>query len=161
ALGLSEFALFARHVLPNLLPILAVSAALEASAVLIALGELGFLGVVVGGGFNIPIDDRGLGGGTQFIFSSAEWGAVLAGGRFSVFSSAWISVVPATAFATAVLGFNLMGHGLRTLFDRTPVALGRLLSWRTGAALVAVFFAVRLVTPLIGPASSYVPISRT
>jgi len=70
ALGLSEFALFARHVLPNLMPILAVSSALEASAILLALGELGFLGIVVGGGFSIPIDDRGLGGGSQFIFSS-------------------------------------------------------------------------------------------
>src|SRR5439155_1672064 len=49
ALGLSEFALFTRHVLPNLMPILAVSGALEASAILLALCELGFLGIVVGG----------------------------------------------------------------------------------------------------------------
>jgi peptide/nickel transport system permease protein len=161
ALGLSEFALFARHVLPNLLPILAVSAALEASAVLLALGELGFLGIVVGGGFNIPVDDRGLGGGTQFIFSSAEWGAILAGGRFSIFGAAWIAVVPATAFASAVFGFNMLGHGLRTLFDRTPVALGRVLSWRTGAALAALYLVVRLVTPMIGPAAGYASIART
>jgi peptide/nickel transport system permease protein len=161
SLGLTEFALFARHVLPNLLPILAVSAALEASAILLALGELGFLGIVVGGGFNIPLDDRGLGGGTQFIFSTAEWGAILAGGRFSIFGSAWIALVPATAFASAVLGFNLVGHGLRTLFDRTPVALGRVLSWRTGAAIAAVYLVVRLVTPLLGPAAGYVSVSRT
>ena len=161
ALGLSEFALFARHVLPNLLPILAVACALEASAILLALGELGFLGIVVGGGFNIPLDDRGLGGGTQFIFSNAEWGAILAGGRFSVYSSAWISLVPATAFASAVFGFNLLGHGLRTLFDRTPVALGRILSLRMAAAVAVVLVAVRLVTPMLGPAGGYVPISRT
>ena len=49
SLGLSEFAVFARHVLPNLLPMLAVAAALEASAILLVLGELGFLGIVVGG----------------------------------------------------------------------------------------------------------------
>ncbi len=161
ALGLSEFALFARHVLPNLLPILAVSAALEASAVLLALGELGFLGIVVGGGFSIPIDDRGLGGGSQFIFSSAEWGAILAGGRFAVYGAAWIALVPAAAFASAVFGFNLIGHGLRTLFDRTPVALGRLLGWPTLATIAAVFVVVRVVSPLIGPAAGYVSVSRS
>ncbi|HYR93699.1 MAG TPA: M28 family peptidase [Methylomirabilota bacterium] len=161
ALGLSEFALFARHMLPNLMPILAVSSALEASAILLALGELGFLGIVVGGGFSIPIDDRGLGGGSQFIFSSAEWGAILAGGRFAVYGAAWIALVPAAAFASAVFGFNLLGHGLRTLFDRTPVALGRLLGWRTLAAIAAVFVVVRIVSPMIGPAAGYVPVSRS
>ena len=161
ALGLSEFALFTRHVLPNLMPILAVSGALEASAILLALGELGFLGIVVGGGFSIPIDDRGLGGGSQFIFSSAEWGAILAGGRFAVYSSAWIALVPAAAFASAVFGFNVLGHGLRTMFERTPIALGRVLSWRTLAALAAVLVAMRVVTPMLGPAGSYVPIARS
>jgi peptide/nickel transport system permease protein len=161
ALGLSEFALFARHVLPNLMPILAVSSALEASAILLALGELGFLGIVVGGGFSIPLDDRGLGGGSQFIFSSAEWGAILAGGRFAVYGAAWIALVPAAAFASAVFGFNLLGHGLRTLFDSTPVALGRLLGWRTLAAIAAVFVVVRIVSPMIGPAAGYVPVSRS
>jgi peptide/nickel transport system permease protein len=161
ALGLSEFALFARHVLPNLLPILAVSSALEASAILLALGELGFLGIVVGGGFSIPLDDRGLGGGSQFIFSSAEWGAILAGGRFAVYGAAWIALVPAAAFASAVFGFNMLGHGLRILFDRTPVALGRLLGWRTLAAIAAVIVMIRVVSPMIGPAAGYVSVSRT
>lgn len=160
ALGLSEVGLFVRHVMPNLLPILGVAAALEASAILLALGELGFLGIVVGGGFSIPIDDRGLGGGTSFIFSTAEWGAILAGGRFAVYSSPWIALVPAAAFASAVFGFNMLGHGLRTLFERTPVPLARILTWRAAAALAAVVVVVLLVTPLIGPAASYVPIAR-
>ena len=161
SLGLTEVALFTRHVLPNLLPILAVSAALEASAILLALGELGFLGIVVGGGFSIPLDDRGLGGGTSFIFSTAEWGAILAGGRFAVYSSPWIAIVPAAAFASAVFGFNMLGHGLRLLFDRAPVALGRVLSWRLGAALAAIYLLVRVVTPNIGPAAGFVPIARS
>ena len=161
ALGLSDFALFARHVLPNLLPILAVSAALEASAVLLALGELGFLGIVVGGGFSIPLDDRNLGGGSSFIFSTAEWGAILAGGRFAVYNAPWIALVPAAAFASAVFGFNMLGHGLRTLFDRTPVPLARILNWRTPAVLVAAYLVIRLVTPALGPAGGYVSIARS
>ena len=161
ALGLSEFGIFVRHVLPNLLPILAVSAALEASATLLALGELGFLGIVVGGGFSIPIDDRGLGGGSQFIFSTAEWGAILAGGRFAVFTAPWIALVPAAAFASAVFGFNLLGHGLRTLFERTPVPLAKVLSWRVLGGLAVVVIAIRIASPLVGPAASYVPIARS
>lgn len=161
ALGLTERGLFVRHVLPNLLPILAVSAALEASATLLALGELGFLGIVVGGGSSIPIDDRGLGGGSQFIFSTAEWGAILAGGRFAVFTAPWIALVPAAAFASAVFGFNLLGHGLRTLFERTPVPLARILSWRALGGLVFVLVAIRIASPLVGPAASYVPIARS
>lgn len=161
SLGLSEFALFVRHVMPNLLPILAVSAALEASAILLALGELGFLGVVVGGGFSIPVDDRNLGGGSSFIFSTAEWGAILAGGRFAVFNAPWIALVPAAAFASAVFGFNMLGHGLRTLFDRTPVPLAKILTWRALVAVAAVLVVIRLVTPMIGPAASYVPLARS
>jgi hypothetical protein len=86
---------------------------------------------------------------------------VLAGGRFNIFGAAWIALVPATAFASAVFGFNMVGHGLRTMFDRTPVALGRVLSWRTGAALAAVYLVARLVTPALGPAAGYVSVSRT
>src|SRR5258707_5064122 len=122
SLGLSEFAVFARHVLPNLLPMLAVAAALEASAILLVLGELGFLGIVVGGGQNVSTDVTGRGGGTEFIFATTEWGAILAQGRFEIYRAQWIALVPATAFASAILGFNLFGHGLRTFFERAPVA---------------------------------------
>jgi len=160
ALGLSEFAVFARHVLPNLLPMLAVAAALEASAILLVLGELGFLGIVVGGGQNVSTDVTGRGGGTEFIFSTTEWGAILAQGRFEIYRAQWIALVPATAFATAVLGFNLIGHGLRTFFERAPVALGRLLSPRTGFAIIAVFIAFRVASPYLGPAGSYVAVAR-
>jgi len=160
SVGLSEFAVFARHVLPNLLPMLAVAAALEASAILLVLGELGFLGIVVGGGQNVSTDVTGRGGGSEFIFATTEWGAILAQGRFEIFNAAWIALVPAAAFASAVLGFNLMGHGLRTFFERAPVALGKLLSLRTAMAIVAIFVAFRVASPYIGPAGSYVAVAR-
>ncbi|HEV8670258.1 MAG TPA: M28 family peptidase [Candidatus Limnocylindria bacterium] len=160
SLGLSEFAVFARHVLPNLLPMLAVAAALEASAILLVLGELGFLGIVVGGGQNVSGDVTGRGGGTEFIFATTEWGAILAQGRFEIYRAQWIALVPATAFASAILGFNLFGHGLRSFFERAPVALGKLLSLRTAFAVVAIFVAFRLASPYVGPAGSYVAVAR-
>jgi peptide/nickel transport system permease protein len=160
SVGLSEFAVFARHVLPNLLPMLAVAGALEASAILLVLGELGFLGIVVGGGQTISNDVTGRGGGTEFIFATTEWGAILAQGKFEIYRAAWIALVPATAFASAILGFNLFGHGLRTFFDRAPVALGRLLSLRSAFVLAAVFVALRVATPYLGPAGSFVAVAR-
>jgi len=60
-----------------------------------------------------------------------------------------------------VFGFNMLGHGLRTLFERTPVPLAKILNWRMPAALVAVYLVVRLVTPSLGPAGGYVPIARS
>lgn len=155
--GLSEFALFARHALPNLVPTLAVAAALEASAIVLVLGELGFLGYVVGGGTAIPLSDAG---GLAFFFGTPEWGAILGQGRFEIFQAPWIILAPSAAFASAVLAFNLTGHGLRLLFERAPVALGRLLTWRLAAALVAIAIAFRLVSPLIGPGAGFADIAR-
>lgn len=157
--GLSEFAVFARHAVPNLVPLLAVTAALEASAIVLILGELGFLGYVVGGGTNIPLDEIGRGGGRVFFFSAPEWGAILSQGRFEVYRAPWIALVPALAFASAVLGFNLAGHGLRLLFERAPVALGRLLGWRTAAVIVVFVVLIRLLSPLIGPAAGFTAVS--
>jgi peptide/nickel transport system permease protein len=159
ALGLSETAVFVRHVLPNLLPLLAVAAALEASAILLALGELGFLGIVVGGGQTVPIDERG--GGREFVFATTEWGAILAQGRFEVYRAPWIAIVPAAAFASAVLGFNLIGHGLRSFFERSPVVLARLFTRRVAIFVASVLLVVRFGSGAIGPASGYVPVART
>ncbi len=157
--GLSEFGTFARHAVPNLLPTLAVTSALEASAILLILGELGFLGYVVGGGTSVPIDDL-RGSGRAFFFASPEWGAILAQGRFEVFRAPWIALVPAAAFASGVLAFNLAGHGLRIFFERAPVALGKLLNWRAGALVVALVLVFRIVTPLVGPAAALTGVAQ-
>jgi peptide/nickel transport system permease protein len=156
--GLTEFAIVVRHALPNLLPLLAVAAALEASAILLILGELGFLGYVVGGGTSIPLDDRG--GGRVFFFATPEWGAILAQGRFEVFRAPWIAIVPAAAFASGVLAFSLAGHGLRIFFERAPVALGKVLTWRLAVALVAIVLVVRIGSPYLGPAAGLTAVSR-
>ena len=156
--GLSEFAVFARHAVPNLLPLLAVATALEASAIALVLGELGFLGYVVGGGTSILRDDQSQ--ARVFFFGTPEWGAILAQGRFEIYRAPWIAVMPALAFASAVLGFNLAGYGLRRFFERSPITFGRILSWRTVAALVAVFAIVRLASPFVGPAAGYTRVSR-
>jgi len=50
AIGLGNWAVAVRHVLPNILPQLLIIAFLEMGAVMMLLGELGFVGVYIGGG---------------------------------------------------------------------------------------------------------------
>lgn len=157
--GLDDPALVVRHLAPNLLPALAITAALEASAILLLLGELGFLGYVVGGGTSIPLDDRG--GARVFFFASPEWGAILAQGRLDLLRAPWLVLYPAAAFASTILAFTLVGHGLRGLVERSPLALHRLLTRKVGATLAIAVVAFRLVTPLVGPGAGYARIADT
>ncbi|MGD2104795.1 MAG: ABC transporter permease, partial [Anaerolineae bacterium] len=57
AIGLNSLGLAVRHVLPNVLPTLIVITLLEMGAVLMILGELGFVGVYIGGGTAIQVGD--------------------------------------------------------------------------------------------------------
>ncbi len=157
ALGLSDFAVFVRHVMPNLLPLLAVTTALEASAVLLALGELGLLGFVVGGGQQ-SFDERRA--AQTVFFGAPEWGGILAQGRFEFLRHPWIALSPALAFALAIFGFNLTGHGLRALLERSPLGLAWLFRRRTVVAIAAVVLAGRVVLPNVGPAAAYAPIAE-
>ena len=159
-IGLRDWGIFVRHLLPNIAPLLVVATALEAGAILLLLGELAFLGIVVGGGSSIPRDDARLGGGTEFIFATAEWGAILAQGRTAVFSAPWIALVPAAAFASAIFGFTLLGYGLRRLFVDAALTARWLTSRRTVAVAALVGALVWVVPPLVEPAAGFVPIAR-
>jgi len=55
ALGSKNFAIAIRHCLPNILPQLLVISFLEMGAVLMLLGELGFIGVYIGGGHMVGL----------------------------------------------------------------------------------------------------------
>jgi peptide/nickel transport system permease protein len=48
---------------------------------------------------------------------SPEWGAMLASGREYLRHEWWIATFPGIAIALTVLGFNLLGDGLRDAFD--------------------------------------------
>jgi peptide/nickel transport system permease protein len=105
ALGLGQLRTFLFHVLPNSLGPLTVLASLAtASAVLEAAG-LGFLG---------------LGAPT----GTPEWGTILADNRANLRDFYWVAVFPGLAIAATVLGFNLVGDGIRDAFDPTTTARG-------------------------------------
>ena len=150
-IGLTAPELAIRHVLPNVLPALIVITLLEMGAVLMILGELGFIGVYIGGGISIQVGDFA----RQQFFSVPEWGAMMAGSRAWARSRPWMVLFPAIAFFISVTGFNLLGEGLRRLIDRGIFNTALLLSWRVIIAVALITAASVYVILTLGPAPSY------
>ncbi len=97
--------------MPQLLPAIA----LEISAVMLMLGELGFLGLLLGERYiEISIQMQRA---SVRMPATPEWAALLSGARLAIFQWPWLSLGPALAFLFAILGFNLLATGLRTWFD--------------------------------------------
>lgn len=151
AIGLNSLGLAVRRVLPNVLPTLIVITLLEMGAVLMILGELGFVGVYIGGGTAVQVDDFT----QQQYFTMPEWGAMMAGSRQWARAKPWMILFPALAFFVSVTGFNLLGEGLRRLVDRGIFNTAILLSWRTIVVAVLITAASVYVTVTLGPAPSY------
>jgi ABC-type dipeptide/oligopeptide/nickel transport system permease subunit len=151
AIGLNGFGLAVRHVLPNVLPALVVITLLEMGAVLMILGELGFVGIFIGGGTAIQVGDV-----TQRqVFAVPEWGAMMAGSRHWARAKPWMVLAPAVAFFVSVTGFNLLGEGLRRLIERGVFNTAVLLSWRVIVGAAVISGASIYVILTLGPAPSY------
>lgn len=86
------------HLLPNVIPPLIVVGTLGVSAAVLAAAGLSFLGL----GAQPP---------------DPEWGFMLASGRELITRAPWIMIFPGTALAITVLGFNLLGDGIREALD--------------------------------------------
>lgn len=96
--GARPLRMLTRHILPNILPPVIVLATLEMGVIILAISGLSFLGL----GAQPP---------------TPEWGAMLNDGRNSFFSAPHVMLVPGLAISLAVLGFNLLGDGLRDVLD--------------------------------------------
>jgi len=151
AIGLNALELAVRHVLPNVLPTLVVITLLEMGAVLMVLGELGFVGVYIGGGTSVQVGDVT----QEQYFTMPEWGAMMAGSRRWARAKPWMVLSPAVAFFLSVTGFNLLGEGLRRLIDQGIFNTARLLSWRAIVAAALITSASIYVIMTLGPAPSY------
>ena len=127
-----------KHVLPNLIPTLILISALEMGAVLMLLGELGFVGIFIGGGAFAELDIAA----APYHYSDVpEWGALLSNVRQFAFSYPWAALYPALAFFAAILGFNLFGEGVRQLIEDVGVRITRLVNRYTiGFAALALLF---------------------
>lgn len=97
-LGASDKRLIFKHLLPNsMTPVIVSSVLGVASAVLIESG-LSFLGL----GVQAP---------------QASWGNILTDGKEYIQFAWWLSLFPGLAILITVLGYNLLGEGLRDVYD--------------------------------------------
>jgi peptide/nickel transport system permease protein len=96
--GASHLRLIVKHLIPNILPPLIVVASLGFSAAVLSAAALSFLGL----GAQPP---------------DAEWGRMLADGRNYITRSPWILLFPGLAIIITVLGFNILGDGIRDVLD--------------------------------------------
>jgi peptide/nickel transport system permease protein len=98
ALGARDGAIVRRHVLPNTVSPLIVQATISFPLAVLAEAALSYLGL-----------------GTQPPHPS--WGLMLRDAQNFLQLSPWFAIFPGVAIALAVLGFNLLGDGLRDLLD--------------------------------------------
>lgn len=125
ALGVRRREILLRHHLPHLVPVLAHSASQQVAAALVALAELGVVGVFVG-----PVRAINLGNSLSlvrlgeraggFASESSEWSAMLSTGRVSenLYVTRWVVLVPGLAFAFAVLAVSMLGIGVARHYRR-------------------------------------------
>ena len=98
ALGASNFRIIWRHMLPNSLAPLLVQLSLGMGQVILIEASLSFLGL----GAQPP---------------TPSWGAMLSNGRAYLLVAPWLTLFPGVAIMLVVLGFNLLGDGLRDALD--------------------------------------------
>ncbi|MGD8585359.1 MAG: ABC transporter permease subunit, partial [Chloroflexota bacterium] len=161
AAGASSLAIGVRHLLPNVLPMLLVLAFLEIAAVLLLFGELGFVGVFIGGGSHISVGDELVGAEVVTLAEVPEWGAMLAEGYRWLRAKPFIVFPPAMAFFVAVLAFNAFGEGLRRYIEVHHVNTNFLLSKKMLLVAAALTFATALVINNTGPAPWFAKVARS
>jgi len=98
ALGASDFRIIFRHILPNAMSPVLVSAVLGIAGAVLIESALSFLGI----GVQPP---------------TASWGNILTIGKDNIEIAWWISVFPGLAIFVTVLAYNLLGEGIRDSID--------------------------------------------
>jgi peptide/nickel transport system permease protein len=97
-LGAGHVRIMVRHVTPMCLSTLIVRVSLDMGAIILIAAGLGFLGL----GAQPP---------------SPEWGLMVSDGRNYLVDQWWVSTLPGCAILIVVLGFNLVGDGIRDILD--------------------------------------------
>jgi peptide/nickel transport system permease protein len=92
--GLSAPRILFKHILPNVVPVISVSATLGVAGAILTESALSFLGL----GAQPP---------------TPSWGNILTAGKDNILFAWWLSFFPGIAILITVLGFNLLGEGLR------------------------------------------------
>ncbi|KKX31511.1 ABC transporter permease [Rhizobium sp. LC145] len=98
SLGISRRRIMTHYILRNAIGPIIVQSTLTAGTVILSAASLSFLGL----GAQPPLP---------------EWGAMMSDGRNYLGLNIWMSLFPGLAIMITVLGFNILGDGLRDLLD--------------------------------------------
>lgn len=98
ALGAGDLRIIARHILPNVLPIVIISATIRVPLTILLEAALSYLGL----GVQPPL---------------ASWGNMVADGKAALRIAWWVTAFPGLFIFVAVMAFNLLGDGLRDALD--------------------------------------------
>jgi len=98
ALGISNWRIIFRHMIPNAIAPVLVSATIGIAMAILTEAGLSFLG------FGVPPPH-------------ATWGNILSDGKRFIFDAPWLTFVPGFAILVVVLSFNLFGEGLRDILN--------------------------------------------
>lgn len=96
--NISNIKILAKHILPNVITPVFVAATLGIAGAILTESALSFLGL----GVQPP---------------TPSWGNILTSGKDNIAFAWWLSVFPGLAIFITVLGYNLLGEGLRDILD--------------------------------------------
>jgi peptide/nickel transport system permease protein len=106
SIGMTKRRIMFREILPNAIAPLIVQATIMIPIAILAEAALSFLGLGVS-----PTEPT--------------WGILISNGRDFINLAPWISVIPGLAIMVTVLAFNVLGDGLRDIFDVTETEVDR------------------------------------
>ncbi len=98
ALGISDLRIIFRHIMPNAVAPVLVSATLGIASAMLTEAGLSFLG------FGVPPPH-------------ATWGNILSDGKAFIFDAPWLTFAPGLVILIVVLAFNLFGEGMRDILN--------------------------------------------
>ncbi len=98
ALGIGDWRIIFRHMVPNAIAPVLVSATIGIASAILTESALSFLGL------GVPPPH-------------ATWGNILSDGKNYIFDAPWLTFVPGIAILIVVLSFNLFGEGLRDVLN--------------------------------------------
>ena len=98
ALGMSNYRIIFRHMIPNAIAPVLVSATIGIATAILTEAGLSFLG------FGVPPPH-------------ATWGNILSDGKRFIFDAPWLTFIPGIVILIVVLSFNLFGEGLRDVMN--------------------------------------------
>lgn len=96
--GCTTLKILFRHILPNAMAPILITATLGTAGAILVESSLSFLGL----GVQPP---------------TPSWGNMLMDGKIAIETAPWLSIYPGLAILVTVLGYNLLGESLRDIFD--------------------------------------------